>query len=175
MAMTKIAGNVKIGGIYECDFGLFKANSELCAMNTTSNADQALSDDLNYKIPHELIKKRPVIVIGKHRGLSLVVPISTTKELHKKASKISENQGIHIKLNETDFPAGAYKYQNDIDMWAKCNLISHVDNGRLRDLRSSLDTSQHLPVFIVSPETLEKIRTGVLLSIGMKPLLDKIN
>lgn len=173
MAMTKIDGKVKIGGIYECDFGLFKANQN-CLTETTSDAREAVDNDLNYKIPHELIKKRPVIVIGKHRGLSLVVPISTTKETHKKAHKIPENQGIHIKLMATDFPSNVHKYQNNVDMWAKCNLITHIDNGRLTDLRSSSNPRQHLPVFIIPQDTLEKIKMGVLLSIGMQSLLDKI-
>lgn len=171
MAKKLIAGNVKIGGIYECDFGLFKDNNQ-CQKLTTTDSSEADISDLNYKIPHELIKKRPVVVVSKHRGLCLVVPISTTQELHKKKVKIPENQGIHVKIPHSDFPQGAFKYAHNVDMWAKCNLITHVDVGRLRDLRSSNNTSAHLPVFTVSNELLKKIRHGIILSIGMKELLE---
>jgi uncharacterized protein YifN (PemK superfamily) len=171
MAKTFVTNNVKIGGIYECDFGQFK-NKNPNENDTTTDANSADITDLNYRIPHELIKKRPVIVIGKHRGLCTVIPISTTKETHKKSCKIPENQGLHVKITSSDFPNNAYKYDNNKEMWAKCNLITHIDAGRLRDFRDKQNTSCHIPAFVISQDLLNKIRTGVILSIGLKQLID---
>ena len=173
MSKTKIAENVKIGHIYECNFGLYK---KIDGSGETSNAIEASDGDLNYRIPHELIKKRPVIVIGKHRGLCTVVPISTTFEDHKKEKKIPENMGIHVRIPEKDFPKNSRNYQSNIEMWAKCNLVCHVDNGRLRDLVElrADGVFSHIPAFKISDELLLAIRKGVILSIGMKPLLDKV-
>lgn len=168
MAKTFIQGNVKIGGIYECNFGLFKNISG----GVTKDRDLADESDMNHKIPNELIKKRPVVVVGKHRGLCLVAPISTKKETHKKPSKIPEVQGIHVKLTENDFPTNSVKYSNTQDMWVKCNLVTHVDAGRLRDLKSNVDNS-YLPVFVLENEVLRKIREGIILSIGMAELLEE--
>lgn len=174
MAILKIKGNVKIGGIYECDFGLYKEIGTVT--NVTKSAENADINNLNYRIPNELIKRRPVVVISKHRGLCLVVPISTTKEVHRKESKIPENQGIHVKLTENDFPANSYYYSNKVDMWAKCNLVTSIDSGRLRDLYSGKDSEGKkvfLDVFTIPEETLLKIRHGIIKSIGLQEILKK--
>lgn len=97
MAILRIKGNVRIGGIYECSFGQFKKIASLGG-GLTPSRDDADESDLNYRIPNELIKKRPVIVISKHRGLCTVVPVTGTKELHKKPEKVPENMGIHVQL-----------------------------------------------------------------------------
>lgn len=121
MSKTKIAENVKIGHIYECNFGLYK---KIDGSGETSNAIEASDGDLNYRIPHELIKKRPVIVIGKHRGLCTVVPISTTFEDHKKEKKYLKTWEYMLEYLKKIFQ----KIQETIKAISRCgqNVISFV-------------------------------------------------
>ncbi|HTG56479.1 MAG TPA: type II toxin-antitoxin system PemK/MazF family toxin [Niabella sp.] len=163
MAQLKIAGNVRIGHIYECDFGLYKKPDG----TVTDNRDEACTDDYNYRIPNEMIKKRAVVVIGKHRGIYLVVPISSTKETAVRPDKEPESKGFHIKLTEQDFPVTS-RYQAGTERWAKSNLIEAVDGGRLRDIRSD---QGHLSAHKITDETLRKIREGVMIAIGLRDLI----
>ncbi|MDF5456929.1 hypothetical protein HKB36_06810, partial [Vibrio parahaemolyticus] len=159
MARLKISGNVRIGHIYECEFGLFKHTD---GVSTTSNRDFACEDDYNYRIPNEIIKKRAVVVIGKHRGLYLVVPISSTKETDKKPHKNPEVTGLHTKLQAGDFPE-THHYEVGKERWAKSNLVCSVDGGRLRDIFNR-NTNGFIPAHKVSDETLKKVREGVLIA-----------
>lgn len=163
MAQLKIKGNVRIGHIYECFFGNFK---HIDGDNTTSSKHEACEDDYNYRIPNEMIKKRAVVVIGKHRGQYIVVPISSTKETHKKEHKEPENTGLHTKLTNEDFPE-THHYTNDRDRWAKSNLISTIDGGRLRDIYNE-NIGGLIVAHKVTDETLLKIRHGVFIAIGMR-------
>lgn len=172
MARLKINGNVKIGCIYECNFGLYKEKGT--STGTTKDRNLADINNLNYRIPNELIKRRPVIVVSKHRGLCIVVPISTTKETHKKETKVPENQGIHVKLSPNDFPVGSHQYDNQVDMWAKCNLVTCIESGRLNDLFAGVDENNNkifLDAFKIPEDTLQKIREGIVKSIGFDGLL----
>lgn len=174
MAQLRIKGNVRIGCIYDCNFGLYKEKGSV-TKTTTDHHNAELN--FNYRIPQELIKKRPVIVVSKHRGLCVVVPISTTKEIHKKESKIPENQGLHVKLTSNDFPKNSYQYDNREDMWAKCNLVSCIDAGRLSDLFSKIDENGQkifVETFKIPDETLFKIRLGILKAIGCSALLKNL-
>lgn len=170
MAKLIINGNVQIGHVYECIFGLFKRetpgeNGEL----TTANKHEAVSNDYDYRIPVELIKKRAVVVIGKHNGLYIVVPISSTQATHKKFSKYPENKGIHIRLVEGDLPAHG-KYNQFKPRWAKCDLVTTVDGGRLRDI-FDIETQLHISAHRVTDNTLLHIRYGVMRSIGVGDLV----
>lgn len=167
MAQLRIKGNVKIGRIYLCDFGRFKKLDET---GVTTDAADACCNDYNYRIPVEIIKRRPVVVIGKHKGIYLVVPISSTEETARKDHKKPTIKGFHIKLDEEDFP---HINQESIDKsrWAKSNLITAVDGGRLTDLYDH-EKKEHIEAHPVSEKTLRKIREGVIISIGMKDVLD---
>lgn len=170
MAQLKISGNVKIGRIYECYFGLFKKlNPTNQNDSTTSDKQDAAEDDYNYRIPNELVKKRAVVVLGKHRGQYIVVPISSTQETDKKAHKIPENTGMHVRLEQGDMPV-TQRYVEGKDRWAKSNLVMTVDGGRLRDIFDA-GNDNFIPAHRVSDETLERIRYGVLISIGMGALI----
>ena len=165
MAILRIKDNVKIGGIYECSFGSFKRLiSE--GGGLTHSRTEADESDLNYRIPTELIKKRPVIVISKHRGLCTVIPVSGTKELHSKPAKVPESMGVHVQL-QGHLPI-THKYM-DIPCWGLCNLAHTIDSGRLRDIYD-----ENAKLFFkgaVSPELLLKLRFGVMRSVGMGSLI----
>lgn len=170
MAQLQISGNVKIGHVYECDFGLFKKETPSHPNDlATSNKFEASEKDYNYRIPNELVKKRAVVVIGKHGGQYIVVPISSTMETHKKAHKVPEVMGIHIRLLEVDMPI-TLRYTKEKARWAKSNLVTTVDGGRLRDVFDQA-TRKSIPAHPVSAKTLEQIRYGVILSIGMPHLI----
>lgn len=173
MAQLKIAGNVKIGHVYECIFGLFKSTTQPQApdfiQETTTDKASAVDDDYNYRIPNELIKKRPVIVIGKHRGLYIVVPISTTRETDKKEAKNPDVVGFHVKLEDNDMPVTS-RYAAGEERWAKSNMLATVDGGRLRDLYEP-KTRRSVVAHKVSDATLLKVRHGVLISIGLRDML----
>lgn len=168
MAQLRIANNVRIGHIYDCNFGLFKKTD---GGGETSNKEEASEDDYNFRIPNEMIKKRPVIVIGKHRGQYIVVPISSKKETHRRPEKEPENKGFHIKLAENDFPVTEH-YEVGRDRWAKSNLVTTIDGGRLRDLYDGA-TKSHIPAHAVSEETVKKVKEGVIISIGLGSILNQ--
>ncbi|MEI8659361.1 type II toxin-antitoxin system PemK/MazF family toxin [Vibrio sp. Hal054] len=164
MAQLRINGNVRIGYVYDCNFGMFKSTSG----GTTVSRNEA-ELDYNYRIPNEIIKCRLVVVIGKHRGAYIVVPISATKEEAKKKEKEPESQGFHVKLTPTDMPTTP-RYPYGVERWALCNLVTTIDGGRLQDLYHA-EQKTHVPAQRVSDETLEKIRKGVIISIGMRDLI----
>lgn len=164
MAERKISGNVRIGGIYECDFGSYKAKNG----GVTVLRDEAVCDDLNYRIPNEMIKRRPVVVVSKHRGVCTVVPISTTKEKQPKNPKkdLIEN-GICIDFKglipKTHF------YDPETPCWAVCYAVQMIDIGRLRDIYDQ-DEQKHLTVSI-SAEMVRNVRFGIVKAIGLPSLV----
>nr|WP_244997607.1 type II toxin-antitoxin system PemK/MazF family toxin [Pseudomonas viridiflava] len=162
VAQTRVAGQVRIGHIYECEFGLFKKGAE--GADTTVVRDEADDTAYNYRIPNELIKRRAVVVIGKHRGLYLVVPVSSTFENGPKPHKVPENSGMHVQMGG-DFPVTA-RYAAGKPRWAKSNLVQAVDGGRLTDVFDP-ETRKNIPAHQVSENTLMKIRYGVMISMGM--------
>lgn len=162
MAQTRVAGQIRIGHIYECEFGLFKKGAE--GTDTTVVRDEADDTAYNYRIPNELIKRRAVVVIGKHRGLYLVVPVSSTFENGPKPHKVPENSGLHVQMGD-DFPVTA-RYTAGKPRWAKSNLVQAVDGGRLTDVFDQ-KTRKNIPAHQVSENTLLKIRYGVMISMGL--------
>ena len=172
MAMLRINGNVKIGHIYECDFGMFKKNESPQSgeiQKVTKHKDEATDDDYNYRIPNELIKKRPVVVVGKHRGQYMVVPISSTEETDKKPAKNPEKVGIHVLLQHGDMPVTG-RYTLEKKRWAKSNLLTTIDGARLTDIYD-IEKQDFIAPQKISDETLLKIRHGVIISIGLRDML----
>lgn len=163
MAVHRIAENIRIGGIYECNFGSYKCvNGGLT--ESRADADEA---DLNYRIPNEMIKRRPVVVINKHRGLCTVIPISSTREKpHKNPKKDVVNQGICVPLQ--GYIPITHFYKND-PCWGVCYAAQTIDIGRLRDIYDK-NTSLYVKATVPS-EMLLKLRFGVIKSIGLESLV----
>lgn len=173
MAQLKIAGNVKIGHIYECELGLFKRRQPAAGEPlATSDKNDAVDDDYNYAIPNELVKKRLVVVIGKHKGQYIIVPISSTKETHRQEHKEPEKRGFHILLSAGDMPVTT-RYIAGRARWAKSNLVMTVDGGRLRDIYDP-SVRRCIAAHAVTEATLARIRYGVMISIGLGSLVPEI-
>ena len=164
MAQLKIHGNIRIGYIYECYLGNFKH-----VLNRTTGNIDICDNDYDFRIPNEMIKKRAVIILGKHRGQYIVVPVSSTKETHKKAHKIPEITGLHTRLLAKDFPE-TKKYKKETLRWAKSNLVMTIDGGRLRDIYDE-DSESYVSAHAVSEGTLRSIRFGVMMAIGVRDLI----
>lgn len=163
MAQLKISGNVTVGGIYECDFGAYRSVGN----GVTHSRDNAVDSDMNYRIPNEMIKRRPVIVISKHRGLCTVVPVSATREkVNRNPRKDLVHQGICVSLQgyvpETHFYDGR-------DNWGVCYAAQTIDSGRLRDIYDR--TTGSFKKSVVPPELLLKLRFGVVKAIGLPSLV----
>lgn len=170
MAKLNTNGHIRIGHVYECIFGLFKRLQPDEAGNlTTVNKDEADSTAYDYRIPVELVKKRAVVVIGKHKGQYIVVPISSTQATDKKPHKYPESMGTHIRLTECDLPQRG-KYSEFKPRWAKCDLVTTVDGGRLRDIFDT-EAHAHVPAHAVTSNTLLEIRYGVMRAIGLRDLV----
>lgn len=136
---------------------------------TTDSRDMAVDNDYNYRIPNEIIKKRAVVVIGKNNGQYIVIPISSKKAMHKKAFKEPANTGLHVLLKEEDLPK-AGKYSQVKNRWAKCDLITTVDGGRLRDIYDA-ESERHAQAHPITSDTLLKIRYGVMMAIGLREII----
>lgn len=167
VALTRVAGQIRIGHVYECDFGRFKKAGSNAV---TSDRDEADTTAYDYRIPNEMVKRRAAVVIGKHRGLYLVVPVSSTYEGDKKAHKIPENTGMHVPMG-ADFPE-TQRYVKGKQRWAKCNLVQSIDGGRLTDIFDHA-INKNIPAYKVSEETPLKIRYGVMISMGMGTMVPK--
>lgn len=109
------------------------------------------------------------MVIGKHKGQYIVVPISSTKETDRKPAKTPENVGFHILLQPGDMPVTA-RYVQEKERWAKSNLLMTIDGGRLTDIYDT-GVNQFVAAHKISDDTLLKIRHGVIISIGLRDML----
>ena len=161
MAIKSVNGSIKVGYVYECIFGNFK---KINTNETTTSKHEADFNAYDYNIPIEKKKKRAVVVVGKFKGLYIVVPISSTEDTHRNPKKTGVFRGFHVSIKEIDLPS-AGKYRDSKKRWAKCNLITTVDGGRLRDIFDEKNNC-HIPAHKVSEETLNLIKKGILKSIG---------
>lgn len=163
MALHKIRGNLRIGGIYECNFGSFKCTSG----GHTEKRDEADDSDLNYRIPNEMIKLRPVVVINKHRGLCTVIPVSSTREKeHKNPKKDVVNMGICVSM-QGHIPKT--HFYDDSPCWGVCYAAQTIDIGRLRDIYDK--TTKTFVTATVPSELLLKLRFGVVKAVGLTSLV----
>lgn len=163
MAVHKIEGNLRIGGIYECNFGSYKCTSG----GHTEKRDEADGNDLNYRIPNEMIKRRPVVVINKHRGLCTVIPVSSTREKeHRNPKKDMAHVGICVPL-QGHIPKT--HFYDDSPCWGVCYAAQTIDIGRLRDIYDK-NTSSFVKA-TVPPEMILKLRFGIIKAIGLGSLV----
>lgn len=133
----------KVGEILECNYGLFV-------------------EKLNFDghIPPEMVKRRMVVVLnGKLNGLTLVVPISSTKNIE------SIRLGHHIEITSELIKQTSFYDQRT--RWAKADLIQAVSRERLFFIyEKGKIVKQNLPREIV-----EKIQRAVIKLIGANSLI----
>lgn len=161
MAKIKVEGNIKIGFIYECIFGNFKNKDSL---ETTIDSKDADDENYDYRIPLEIIKKRAVVVIGKFKGQYIVIPISSTEDKNGKKES-AESRGFHIRLKNNDLPLVG-KYAESKVCWAKCNLITTVDGGRLRDIYDP-SSKKYVNAHEMTSDSMNAIKLGIMKIIGI--------
>lgn len=103
----------------------------------------------------EIVKRRPVVVMTPpliaRSKLAIVVPLSTT------APKIAQHW--HVKLKKNYHP----NEDDNLDVWAKCDLITHVSLSRLD--RFKVEHRKYLAPCIDSDD-LEAIRKGIKSAFG---------
>ncbi|MFZ7321324.1 type II toxin-antitoxin system PemK/MazF family toxin [Comamonas jiangduensis] len=157
MAKT-ISKNPKRGDIYECLFGHF------LPVDPAQPQGPFRKDNFDYRIPNEIRKRRPVVILSDRSGQFIVVPISTREDIAKKAHKKAEAQGIHVRIPEGAIPETGF-YKKGTLCWAKADLIQTVDVKRLREFPKGDGT--HV-TGAVDGKTLQEIQDAVLRALGLK-------
>ncbi len=109
--------------------------------------------DFNSNLEPEIVKVRRVVVVSSVgvRQVMVVVPISTTPS--------REIRPVHVKLT------GRYEFLAR-DVWAKCELVTHVARYRLDRVRYG---ERYLNGWQtrITHDDLTAIRFGVLHAIGL--------
>jgi uncharacterized protein YifN (PemK superfamily) len=106
-------------------------------------------DYAGFVVP-EMVKKRPIIVIHKHRHnskLVCVVPISTTEPI--------PILDFHIEIEKSFY----MEYLNGKKSWVKCDMINTVSLDRLYLVRDKKSGIRHAPR--VDLEFLRKVKDAV--------------
>lgn len=161
--MKKIKTNPRRGDIFECLFGNYEP------LNLASPDGPFRKDNYDRRIPNEIRKKRPVVIVGERKKQFLVVPISSKQDTHPKQHRTGEAVGLHIRLNGNEIPETA-QYVAGTVCWAKTDLIQSVDEERLREFR--LQDGTHT-TGKVTPKILQAIQKGVMRAIGLTPWIEE--
>ena len=156
LAMKSITKNPTRGDIYDCIFGNY------LPLNTANPEGPFNKSAYDYRIPNEMRKRRPVVILGEPKNQLIVAPISSTKDQHKKAHRTGESLGIHIKLIGDEIPNNGF-YTSDTVRWVKVDLIQSVDVKRLREIR--MPDGTHI-IGKVSKATLEEVQLALLRLMG---------
>jgi len=143
-----ISYNPDVGEVLICDFGMFRV--------------PPLTPSCDGRLPPEMIKRRPVVVLSsKISKACIVVPLSTTLD------KAKLNKGMHIEVPEDAIPEMAY-FPSKI-RWAKSDLVGQVSHERLFMLRAP--SRSHTHKHYLSRELVAEIQKGVIKSICAYGLL----
>ncbi len=105
-----------------------------------------------FQLP-EMVKIRRVIIISPksyNKQLCIVVPLSTTPP--------QETKNYHVRL-----ASDKYAFLNNKQVWAKCDMVSHVSLNRLDRLK--VFGVYQTPAIL--DEDLQMIRKGVCKAIGL--------
>jgi uncharacterized protein YifN (PemK superfamily) len=149
-----ISYSPKVGELLDCNFGQFETLPN--ESYNTGNFDR--------RIPPEMIKKRPVVVLGGKFGQSaLVIPIS---------SSLNQNfvhRGLHVHIPPACFPTT--DVYDERDRWAKAELIQHVSRHRLYKIRNNGGRSG----LYLSREIVDQIQRAVIAAISAKSLISNAN
>lgn len=156
-----IKTNPKRGDIYECVFGHFEPE------DPSQPQGPFRKDNYNVRIPNEIRKRRPVVIIGERNQQFIVVPISTREDRAAKPHKSAIAQGIHIKIPEGSIPITNH-YKAGTNCWAKADLIQSIDVKRLREFPTGDGT--HVTGKL-DADTLKNVQDAILRAIG---LMEKI-
>jgi uncharacterized protein YifN (PemK superfamily) len=108
-------------------------------------------------ISPEMVKKRPVIVVSKHKHnpkLLTVVPISL------KAPSTTQNYHVEMEEPFCNIHLGGKK------SWVKCDMINVVSLERLHLVRNKQTGHRHAPH--VGNEFLEKIKDAIRFAQGLQ-------
>ncbi|EKT4531978.1 type II toxin-antitoxin system PemK/MazF family toxin [Pseudomonas putida] len=166
-----VIGNIKRGDILECHFGNYThaKDGEGNAILDDNGVATYDREHFNTRIPHEIRKTRPVVVLGDHKGQYIVVPISSTEDTHANPRKSGVGRGYHIELPQGVIPVTHF-YEAGIKRWAKANMVQTVDRFRLssiycRNQRRYVQAS-------VAGEMLKAIQEALVRAIGRPELLE---
>ncbi|MFW8745088.1 type II toxin-antitoxin system PemK/MazF family toxin [Mesorhizobium japonicum] len=162
--MKSITTNPTRGDIYDCIFGNYLP---LDPSKSGGPFDKAA---YNHRIPNEMRKRRPVVVLGERNNQLLVAPISSTEDVHKKPHRTGEALGLHIKLIGNEVPDNGF-YTNGVDRWVKVDLIQSVDVKRLREFR--MPNGSHITGRL-SKETLAEVQLAVLRILGFSLKIQEV-
>lgn len=152
-----IKTNPKRGDIYECVFGHFEP------IDPSQPQGPFRKDNYDLRIPNEIRKRRPVVVLGERNQQFIVVPISTREDSAPKPHKTAMAQGIHVKIPDGAIPETKH-YKLGTPCWAKADLIQSIDIKRLREF--PVGDGTHATGRLNS-ETLKEIQDAVLRTIGV--------
>jgi mRNA interferase MazF len=123
------------------------------------HAGTYLMCDFHGCVEPEINKRRPVIVVTPRLlfrdRLCMVVPTSTTEP--------NRLQPYHVRLSRNYHP----KEDDEIAVWAKCDLITNVSCARLD--RFKVGHRKYLAPRITN-EDLDAVRLGVLAALGFRNL-----
>jgi len=166
-----VIGNIKRGDILECHFGNYTPVKDAAGNAVLDDNGKATYDreHFNTRIPHEIRKTRPVIILGDHKGQYIVVPVSSTEDTHNNPRKSGVGRGYHIELPEGVIPVTHF-YEAGIKRWAKANMVQTVDRFRLSSIYCR---KQRQYVHASVPgEVLKTIQEALVRAIGRPDLLD---
>ncbi|WP_181885642.1 type II toxin-antitoxin system PemK/MazF family toxin [Trinickia dinghuensis] len=163
--LKSIKTNPSRGDVYDCILGNYDP------VDPGQPDGPFKKNNYDYRIPNEMRKRRPVVILGERNKQFLVVPISKLQDRHKKPHRTGEAMRLHVRLSGGEVPAtGAYR--GDIPIWAKTDLVQSVDEERLREFRLPDGSYAHGKV---SPEKLRAIQEGVMRHIGLTPWVEEKN
>lgn len=160
---TKLNINPVRGDVYECILGNYEP------IDPKKPEGPFKKDNYQVRIPNEIRKRRPVVIIGERNKQFLVVPISSKEDTHPKPHRTGEGMKLHIRLDGNEVPV-TEKYKEGTVCWAKTDLIQSVDKQRLRQFR--LADGSHA-IGKVSAPTLKAIQEGVMRAIGLTSLVEQ--
>jgi uncharacterized protein YifN (PemK superfamily) len=162
--MKSITTNPTRGDVYDCIFGNYLP---LDPSQPTGPFDKT---SYNYRIPHEMRKRRPVVILGERNKQLLVAPISTTEDVHIKPHRTGEALGLHIRLIGNEIPNNGF-YTENVDRWVKVDLIQSIDVKRLREFR--MPDGSHVTGKL-SRETLAEVQLAVFRILGFSLKIQEV-
>lgn len=159
-----VTNSIRPGALLECDFGNYRT------IKDANGNDEFDREHFDGRIPYEIVKLRPVVVLGEHKGQYLVVPVSSTEDTHKVPRKTGVARGFHVPVPPNEIPATHFYLPGTI-RWAKVNMMQSVARFRLSSIYCR-NTSRYIDTS-VSASTLGNIQEAVAIFLNRKDWLVK--